>query len=115
MAEAPKKVHVSESSLGPAAGRGLFTSCNLPEGHEILALSDPFVALPDNANLHRVCEQCFEWVDKPDEPGEELGDSVASYLQKQPGTSLKACLGCRTVYYCGKVVFFPGALFSFVP
>jgi hypothetical protein len=108
MAGSHKQARVSESSLGSTAGRGLFSSSEFSKGHPIHSLSDPLLVLPDNAQLHQVCEQCLDWA--PDSgrfdysPDDKPDDSVASRLRKNPGIPLKACSGCRVVYYCGKVM-----------
>lgn len=76
---------VRPTILFPGAQNGLFSTSSIASGEIALSISQPFVLLPDNEAIGRLCNYCFT--------SPEDSDSVQD---------LKKCAGCQLAVYCSK-------------
>lgn len=88
------KVHAAPA---PGAGTGLFASLKLDCGTDIFTSPLSFVAVLDTPRLEDTCSNCF---------GKKVYNRQVS-PHKDDNPQLKACLGCKVVKYCDKVVALP--------
>lgn len=72
----------------PIAGNGLFATQDIPAGESIFSLKRPLITVLDNVSLDSCCANCF---------------ASTGFGATNNQLDLKACTGCRTVKYCGRV------------
>lgn len=74
-------------------GLGVFAKTNIKKGADVLVINTPMVALVEQKQLERICSGCFD-------------TSKASSIDNiRPGL-VKACVRCRVVHYCDKVLLY---------
>lgn len=77
---------------GISIGLGVFAKTDIPKNNDVLVLDQPAIALLEEKQLQKICSGCYD-VGK--------GGSIDN---RRPGL-VKACVGCKVVYYCDKVFF----------
>ena len=77
---------------GISIGLGVFAKTNIPKNNDILVLEQPAIALVEEKQLQNICSGCYDV---------GIGGSIDS---RRPGL-VKACVQCKVVYYCNKVLF----------
>ncbi|KAF4309622.1 hypothetical protein GTA08_BOTSDO02492 [Botryosphaeria dothidea] len=78
------KVHKKSS---PVAGNGLFAKQDIAAGDLVFSLKRPLISVLDNVSLDSCCANCF---------------TSTGFGATNTDIELKACMGCKTLKYCGK-------------
>lgn len=78
---------------GISIGLGVFATFDIKKGADVLVLDQPPIALVEEKQLKNICSGCYD-VGK--------GGSIDN---RRPGL-VKACVRCKIVSYCDKVLFF---------
>jgi SET and MYND domain-containing protein len=79
---------------GISIGFGVFATTDIVKGADVLILDQPPIALVEEKQLKNICSGCYDT---------SQGRSIDN---RRPGL-VKACVRCKVVSYCDKVLLFP--------
>lgn len=88
------RLEIRESRI-PSGGLGIFTTEPIARGEEVFRESFPIVYAPDQADLHKTCDNCFASNAIPLNIREHvLSDDLGSEVVMRP------CSNCKEVSFC---------------
>lgn len=76
------------------SGNGLFATENVLPGELLFSLERPLISAVDKNELQSTCSNCFA------RARVTLGPLTSEWVNVE---AVKACVGCRVLYYCSKV------------
>lgn len=82
---------------------GLVAAVTLPPGAPILSIEEPGLVIVDSPHLDDTCDACVAWSPSGASATARGDWSRPGSGAPSPSPSLKSCVGCQVVRYCGKV------------